>query len=354
MSITGVQHMAITEAGTLEFIWALPADYRDAEKWDLDTKGVRVFEYMTDAKTTVANLLETVLLFIPEFTQNVDPLSAKRNVDFMAKYPQFVMESRDPLSTVPPLEHQVHSGDFFGIIRLDGLDPMLAWAMGSTTGHTTVALWIDGELYITESTVTDSYWPTNGIQKTPYRQWLKQAEAAAYNVVWAPLSKESRLKYNETAAVEFFKENEGLDYGYRNLLFGWIDTLYNNYPCVPNDYSTVCTQWEYFEAIFGVLDRAAPELVDMFVNQAFNLRLGTGGLRLPEILQEAGNRGIQSREIPAMVELDSYMYQTTRNGEPAVGRSMVCCVYVCASWKAAGLFGDKEINCGEQTNADGK
>ena len=74
---------------------------------------------------------------------------------------------------------------------------------------------------------------------------------------------------------------------------------------------------------------------------------------MPEILPEAGNRGIQSREIPAMVELDSYMYQTTRNGEPAVGRSMVCCVYVCNNWKAAGLFGDKEINCAEQTNSDG-
>lgn len=76
-------------------------------------------------------------------------------------------------------EAEVHSGDFLGVIRLDGLDPMLAWAvsagahmlaflivlffkMGSTTGHTTVALWIDGELYICESTVKDSYWPTNG------------------------------------------------------------------------------------------------------------------------------------------------------------------------------------------------
>jgi hypothetical protein len=94
---------------------------------------------------------------------------------------------------------------------------MLAWAMGSTTGHTTVALWIDGELYVCESTVTDSYWPTNGIQKTPYKQWLKQAEEAGYNVVWAPLNAVNRAKFNEEAAVAFFKENEGLDYGYRNV-----------------------------------------------------------------------------------------------------------------------------------------
>jgi hypothetical protein len=30
----------------------------------------------------------------------------------------------------------VESGDMFGIIRLDGLDPLLAYLMGSQTGHT--------------------------------------------------------------------------------------------------------------------------------------------------------------------------------------------------------------------------
>ena len=64
--------------------------------------------------------------------------------------------------------------DFFGIVRLDGLDPMLAWAMGSTTGHTTVALWnrstadaADDYLMVCESTAKDVYWPVNGVQCTP-------------------------------------------------------------------------------------------------------------------------------------------------------------------------------------------
>ena len=39
------------------------------------------------------------------------------------------MENRNPLDNLPPAEHKVHSGDFFGVIRLDGLDPMLAWGM---------------------------------------------------------------------------------------------------------------------------------------------------------------------------------------------------------------------------------
>ncbi len=72
-----------------------------------------------------------------------------------------------------------------------------------------VALWIDGELYICESTAVSSYWPTNGIQKTPYKTWLKLAEAAGYNVVHAPLSAAVRGRFNEQAAIDFFRSVEG-------------------------------------------------------------------------------------------------------------------------------------------------
>lgn len=136
-SVSDIQRVTIETSGTSEFTWTLPNDIKDSEIWDIETKGIRVFKFMTDYDTTIANLLETVLLFIPELTKQVDPLSARRNVDFMGNYPKFIMKERDPLINLPPSAKEVHSGDFFGIIRLDGLDPMLAWAMGSTTGHTT-------------------------------------------------------------------------------------------------------------------------------------------------------------------------------------------------------------------------
>lgn len=107
---------------------------------------------------------------------------------------------------------------------------MLAWAMGSTTGHTTVALRVNGTLHIAESTVKDSYWPTSkphryamlvagltpfawsdGIQMTPYQQWIKQAQAAGYNVVWAPLNDKLRAKFDAEAAYKRFKELEGFN-----------------------------------------------------------------------------------------------------------------------------------------------
>lgn len=50
------------------------------------------------------------------------------------------------------------------------------------------------------------------------------------------------------------------------------------------------------------------------------------------------------------LELDSWMYNTTRYGAPVQGPSMVCCVFVCRMWLAGGLFNsiDNELQCAEQ------
>jgi len=62
------------------------------------------------------------------------------------------------------------------------------------------------------------------------------AEKASYNLVWVPLSDENRAKFNVTAANEFIDSMLGIDYGYENMLVGWIDTLASNYPCLPPDF----------------------------------------------------------------------------------------------------------------------
>lgn len=61
---------------------------------------------------------------------------------------------------------------------------------------------------------------------------------------------------------------------------------------------------------------------------------------------------MSTTDLITIVEQDDWVYNTTRYGEPTVGKNMVCCVYVCNSWKAAGIFGDNEVNCGEFTNWD--
>ena len=106
--------------------------------------------------------------------------------------------SEDDTSFIPD-PSLIKSGDTFQILRLDGLDPMIAWAMGSATGncsllllncfylyiyisntvnyiityamligHTTVAMWKDTELFVCESNAKSGYWPINGIQCNKY------------------------------------------------------------------------------------------------------------------------------------------------------------------------------------------
>ena len=83
---------------------------------------------------------------------------------------EYMMEPRS-ITEVHVNEDLIQSGDFICIIRLDGLDPIVMWGTGSFAGHTTMALRFDGELYIVES--QDAwYWPTAGLQRTPYKKWI--------------------------------------------------------------------------------------------------------------------------------------------------------------------------------------
>ena len=106
------------------------------------------------------------------------------------------------------------------------------------------------------------------------------------------------------------------------------------------------------------MSRVAPSIADLLLNQAMNLRLNTTGLTFSQVFQYADQNNFNPWTIPAMIEQDSFMYQTTRyNNETVTGRSMVCCVFVCSTWKAAGLFdmlpgGRDSVNCGELTNYD--
>jgi len=214
---------------------------------------------------------------------------------------------------------------------------------------------MDGELFITESTTKDSYWPVDGIQRTPWATWFAQAKAAGFNVVHAPLSAESRKLFNETAAIEYFYTVQGLGYGYQNLLWAWLDTTTQNYPCVPPRYD-MCLTIEHQNVLFGFLDRAQPDIGSILYRQAYNIRLGLP-LNTPfaESLMVANvTHKLPLNQIGLIPELDEFRYNTTRYGEYTMGPAMVCCVYVCNIWKSAGLFQNisNDFNCAEQTNYD--
>lgn len=110
-------------------------------------------------------------------------------------------------------KESVRSGDFMGIIRLDGLETMQVWGTGARTGHTVVCMWEDGELYVYESTDKTSYWDIPNIQRNPWDKWIEMGRAAQYQTVLLPLTDEASAKFNVTAALEFFHSVEGKPYG---------------------------------------------------------------------------------------------------------------------------------------------
>jgi len=353
-TMEGLKLESFFTQGTHQVTWTPAKTARPAQLYDVAHRGIRIFRFVEDDLTLAADLLDTVLLFEPMATKKPSDEAAARNIDFLTKYAQKFKMPKRKVQSVPVDESLIHSGDFIGVIRLDGLDPMLAWAMGSATGHTTIAMRVGGELYITESTTNGAYWPTNGIQKTPYKTWIQQARDAGYNLVWAPLSPEQRANFNVTAAYEFFTSVEGVDYGYYNMLMSWIDTVKDNYPCVAPRYDMCLTQ-QHIELLLGVLDLIAPQIGDMLFGQAFNHRVGTEGLRLPEVLQVANEQGMTNlAELAPIVEDDKWLYTMKRYNDTVKAPSMVCCVFVCNMWKVGGLFDDidREINCSEFTNSD--
>mmetsp|Transcript_14523 Transcript_14523/g.37048 ORF Transcript_14523/g.37048 Transcript_14523/m.37048 type:complete len:550 (-) Transcript_14523:54-1703(-) len=294
---------------------------------DVSEYGIRVFLLDASVVETVADLFDLAKLFFPIYDGKWHPavpdFAAKANVEFLSSHMQYTMEEREDV-VLDIDEDEVQSGDFLGIIRLDGLDPLLAWGMGSRTGHTAVAMRINGTLYVCESQTNSAYWPTNGIQRTPFQQWLKQAHAADYNVLYAPLNAEMRAKFNEQAAVDFFVNTaEGLDYGFHNMLFTWIDTPQDNYPSP--------LSWQLVQTGFAIFDTISPSLADLVWNDALNMRLGTKGLNTAQATIEAEKRGINFTSLLAMPEQDDWVYEN--------GPNMVCDVFVVRIFKEAGLFG---------------
>jgi hypothetical protein len=343
-------------AVTTQWTLSLPTDLSDAERWDVEHKGVRVMLFPHGIAESLSNLVLTVSTFLPEFTTNVPKPIGELNRDFLQKYTKFRYDVRDPATNKVPDESEIQSGDSFYVMRLDGLNSMLAWAMGSTTGHVTAALWMDQELFVVESTIDSAYWPTDHIQKTPYRTWIQQAQAADYIVDFVKLNDQARQHYNESQAVDWFKQNEGFEYGFKTMIWAWLDTLKGNFPCLPPDFSSNCMTWDLLEIFTAHTDRTIHEIGDMIWNAGLSKRLSVpeNTLRTAQLYQVADQQGMTSNQVIIMPEQDTWLYETTRYDEPAVGRSMVCCVFVCSTWKAAGVFGEltDSINCSEQTNWD--
>jgi len=87
---------------------------------------------------------------LPFIGSHTPPYMEKANLDFIYETMGLEIERREIYDTHVPADY-IQSGDFFLILRLDGLDPMIMVGTGARGAHCVQALRFDGELYIVES-----------------------------------------------------------------------------------------------------------------------------------------------------------------------------------------------------------
>ena len=314
---------------------------------DFDFGGIKVFHFCSGWVKEIESVLYTLEAFvgglsdhplIPFIGSHTPAYMERANIKFIEEGMGITIESR-PIYEVELPEEYINSGDFFLIMRLDGLDPAIMYATGAHGAHCVQALWFDGELYIVES--QDAwYWPTAGIQRTPYKTWIKQAKEASFNVIHLPLNLESIAKFDEKKAQDWFYQTEGLPYGYHNFIYGWIDTVRDNLPPVlPNEFSPI---------MFAMLEKIIPGAVYNLYIEGLNKRLNSDCHNMPCIAEVAANQGLSVQDVMAIPEQDGWLY----TGLPHDGMAFVCSAYSASIYKAAGMFDDMDIQATEFTPRD--
>ena len=72
----------------------------------------------------------------------------------------------------------------------------------------------------------DHFWPPPyGVIRTPYEQWLDQAENANFIVAILKLSEEYQSQFDEKKATSWFETVQGSPYGWHNFVYTFLDTM---------------------------------------------------------------------------------------------------------------------------------
>lgn len=327
----------------------------DLTKWnqyeydDVLRHGLRFFLLPCGLTGTTISLTKTVTMF----KSITEEMMFKANAEFFAYKMNWTMPVRQgsPIQEFSNLTRDiVPSGSYLAVLRLDGLDPVIAWGIGGHTGHSCVAVWEGNQLWVAESTAPDPlgvYWPPPyGVIRTPWEQWVKQAVKAHFSVGLLPLSPKFAAMFDESAFWNWFKQVEGLDYGYANFLYTVLDTWpMRNLP-EPVEGQLLDIGLNLLER---VLHNSSDTSVYRMIIQGINKRLNTACLDMHCVNEACDNLGKTVGEVTAIPELDRWNYPSS---DGRVGPAMVCSVFAMRAYKAG--FGSKipDIEGNEQTPKD--
>ncbi len=326
---------------------------------DVNAYGVRIFFIKDTVYNSIINIVETALLYLgawikPKIYYPTEQLNAKFLQESVCyNLVEYTYEEKITNTLLFDSKlNNIQSGDVLGILRLDGVDPLIAWGSNSKFGHIVAVLDFDGELHVVESQMKSVYWPHDKIQATPIKKWFELAQNADYNVVHLKLKPEYQINF--TNKKEYLKQLhlwfasvEGMSYGLPNFIFSWIDTDNSNYPNILSK--------ELVMIAFKLIDDLNPNYSYLWkqalyhriqtFNHVFNHDIKTMG----EIYDYIYTHNITFGELMSIPENDSWTY-TDLDGKTF--QSMVCSTFVCNFLKEGGLFNNLNINCAEFTPGD--
>lgn len=191
------------------------SDLTDEDLAVIEARGVHAYESCDSAMEILPDILKTIELFTTEIMAKGDKPSAPKewvkqlNYDFSKNLTGYEWQPRDKVKRFIPDESMINSGDIFQLMSFGGIGPLLQYGLGGRTSHVVMALWdtekLNGKkkLYIVESR-DGKDWPSNGIQKSPYRVWIDNITLEESSAVWLPLRKDLADKFEVEKAWEHF------------------------------------------------------------------------------------------------------------------------------------------------------
>ncbi|KAH3758676.1 zinc finger protein, MYND-type [Pelomyxa schiedti] len=275
---------------------------------------------------SIVELFEDILATIELFTSYNETIV----MNFLDYYMDIPAVPRTP-STLDT--SYMKSGDVIVTWRTSsGIDALDMFGTGGYASHSAIVLEIDGEKYVVEAIN-----PYN--LATPVDKWM---EDDGYNPrAILRMGPEFLARYDNEKAVQRWKELEGLYYGYSTFMYGWIDTIDQNYP---PPLSGPFTNW-----LMYIVDQFLGPIFDMIVGAALNQRIdnptccirGTKCttdqppcLTYINILNTITEQGISMLDLIAIPEKEEWEYCI----EEKCGPSRVCSALVTDILKHAGVF----------------
>lgn len=361
-----VEVSALVSTQKLTLKWDTPE-----EAQDVSLNGIHVALLPCGLVGSITSILETVNLFIPLSLNASDMEGINErflNGRGIWNGPGGPNTPLVPFNTVQDLDPSVlRSGDYLAILRMDGLDPLIAFGTGfGATGHSAVCVWkgtgADRQLFIIESTDGPNIFGPpiffgHGLTQTPFDQWIALARKAQYNVAVLPLTPTLSKNFNEDAVWAWFEPIKGTPYGYQNLLFAVLDTA-NPFLSLPSpiDEGVVIPVLNVADQVLGPAppgNVSTSLTVDTLLVQGLNKRMGTACSTLACIIATANankaggptTRPTSVLQAAAIPEDDTWRY----GGEVV----FVCSGFAAAVYKVA--IGSEllaDFNATEQTPTD--